>query len=118
MNPDPFDPPARMLRKAEPPTIGDAMTQVVDMGERLVSHHLELAVVELRQTIEKLAQLTQLTLAAALLAGVGWVFAMVALLAWLETLGSRPMAASIVAGLQLALAAALVLNRKRIVGRT
>jgi uncharacterized membrane protein YqjE len=118
MNPDALDLPDRSPRTAESPTIADAVTHVVDVGERLVTHHLELAIVELRQTIEKLAQVTQLTFAALLLAGIGWVFAMIALLAWLETLGSRALAAAIVAGLQLALAAGLLLNRKRILGRT
>jgi uncharacterized membrane protein YqjE len=99
----------RPVHDPEPPTIAEAMTHVVDVGERLVSHRLELALVELRKTIENAQQAVQLILGAALLAGAGWIFAMVAALAWLEpALGSRAGAAALVAVLQFALAGALI----------
>jgi hypothetical protein len=100
----------------EPATIADAMSHVVDVGERLVSHRLELALVELRQAIEHAQRTAQVMLGAALFAGCGWVFAMLALFSWLESFSSRPIAAAAVGGLQLALAAGLVLGRDKLLG--
>ena len=104
----------RPIPETEPPSIADALTHVVDVGEQLVSHRLELVVVELRKTIEGIQQAAQLMLVALLLAGSGWVFAMLALFTWLfERFGSRALAAAAVGLLQLALAAILVMMRRR-----
>jgi len=92
-----------------PPSIAEAVTHVVDVGERLVSHRLELAIVELRKTVENAQRTVQLIALALLLAGSGWIFAMVALFAWLErALQTRAGAAAIVAALQLALGGILI----------
>ena len=96
------------------PTIADAMSQVVDVGERLVSHGVELGVVELRRTLVKAQQLAQLFFGALLLGCTGWVFAMLALLWWLEHLMPRAVAASVLGIVQLVLAGALIANRQRL----
>ena len=102
------------LPEPDEPSIAEAVTHVVDAGERLVSHRLELAIVELRQTIESAGRIAGLVLLAALLAGCGWIFAMIALFTWLEPLlGSRTAAAAAVGGLQLVLAAVLIALRRR-----
>jgi hypothetical protein len=108
----------RAVRPSPPqpdqPSIAEAVTHVVDAGERLVSHRLELAIVELRQTIESAGRIAGLVVLAALLAGCGWIFAMIALFAWLEPLlGSRAGSAAAVGGLQLALAGVLFALRRR-----
>ena len=107
----------RAVRSSPPapdkPSIAEAVTHVVDAGERLVSHRLELAVVELRQTIESAGRIAGLVLLVALLAGCGWVFAMIALLAWLEPLlGSHAGGAAAVGSLQLVLAGVLFALRR------
>ena len=101
---------------AEPPSIADAMNHVVDVGERLVTHRLELAVVELRKTLENAQRTAQWAAAVLLLAASGWGFSMLALLWWLEHVTSRAVAATAVGGLQLGLMGLLILRRERFHG--
>ena len=117
MRSEAFDPEMeRGMAEVKTPTLADAMSHVVDAGERLVSHRLELAVIELRLTIEKLQQTALAGLTASLLAGTGWIFVMLALFWWLESFGSKAVAAAAVGALQLLLALVLVKNRERLFG--
>jgi hypothetical protein len=119
MTPGSLDPAAeRGVTAVKPPTIGDAMSDVMDAGERLVTHRLELAMIEMRKTLENLQQTATLGAGAALLAGTGWIFAMLALFWWLERFASRPLAAAAVGVLQFVLAVTLLKSRARLSGRT
>jgi hypothetical protein len=101
----------------EAPRLGDALTRVVDAGERLASRQLELAVLELRAAIAEVREAAQRALAAGVIAGSAWVFAMVALVAWLEGFWPRSAAIAAVAALQFVFAIALRLrNRKGLRG--
>ena len=106
---------AHRVAQIEPPSVADAMSHVVDAGERLISHRLELAVVELRQTLESAQRTARWALATSLLAAGGWVFFMLALLWALELVAPRALAAAIVGLLQLTLMGVAILERRRFI---
>jgi uncharacterized membrane protein YqjE len=89
------------------PHLGEALNRVVDAGERLAQHRLELALVELRQTISALQIPATATLGAAILVVCGWVFVAIGAMRWLAELWP-PFAAALAVGVaQFAIAALL-----------
>jgi hypothetical protein len=98
------------------PHLGEALNRVVDAGERLAQHRLELALVELRQMISAQIPATA-TLGAAILVVCGWVFVAIGAMRWLAELWP-PFAAALAVGVaQFAIAALLFAWQRRALRR-